>query len=99
MTLRLAQTDSLTGLVNRGAFSSGLCERLGLFVHHYPERPDAARQKPDVLAHTLKLMRAAGYAPDPALWVLPAEGSIEVAAKCGHGPTCGLTDPKVAVAA
>jgi diguanylate cyclase (GGDEF)-like protein len=28
MTLRLAQTDSLTGLVNRGAFSSGLCERL-----------------------------------------------------------------------
>lgn len=28
MTLRLAQTDSLTGLVNRGAFTSGLCERL-----------------------------------------------------------------------
>jgi diguanylate cyclase (GGDEF)-like protein len=34
MTLRLAQTDSLTGLVNRGAFTSGLCERL-----------DAARQE------------------------------------------------------
>jgi diguanylate cyclase (GGDEF)-like protein len=28
MTLRLAQTDSLTGLVNRGAFTSGLCERI-----------------------------------------------------------------------
>lgn len=28
LTLRLAQTDSLTGLVNRGAFTSGLCERL-----------------------------------------------------------------------
>ena len=28
MTLRLAQTDSLTGLVNRGAFTSGLCERV-----------------------------------------------------------------------
>ncbi|MDZ4370826.1 MAG: bifunctional diguanylate cyclase/phosphodiesterase [Phenylobacterium sp.] len=28
MTLRLAQTDSLTGLVNRGAFTAGLCERL-----------------------------------------------------------------------
>ena len=28
MTLRLAQTDSLTGLINRGAFTSGLCERL-----------------------------------------------------------------------
>jgi len=28
LTLRLAQTDSLTGLVNRGAFASELCERL-----------------------------------------------------------------------
>ncbi|MCR5873492.1 bifunctional diguanylate cyclase/phosphodiesterase [Phenylobacterium sp. J426] len=28
LTLRLAQTDSLTGLVNRGAFTSALCERL-----------------------------------------------------------------------
>src|SRR5687767_14491498 len=28
MTLRLAQTDSLTGLINRGAFTSGLCDRL-----------------------------------------------------------------------
>jgi diguanylate cyclase (GGDEF)-like protein len=28
LTLRLAQTDSLTGLLNRGAFTSTLCERL-----------------------------------------------------------------------
>src|SRR3954464_58144 len=28
LTLRLAQTDSLTGLVNRGAFTSELCARL-----------------------------------------------------------------------
>src|SRR5881394_2917126 len=28
LTLRMAQTDSLTGLVNRGAFTSELCERL-----------------------------------------------------------------------
>lgn len=28
LTLRLAQTDSLTGLVNRGAFTTALCERL-----------------------------------------------------------------------
>ena len=33
LTLRLAQTDSLTGLMNRGAFTSALCARL-----------DAARQ-------------------------------------------------------
>jgi len=30
MTLRLAQTDSLTGLVNRGAFTASLCERLDI---------------------------------------------------------------------
>ncbi|MGA0605586.1 putative bifunctional diguanylate cyclase/phosphodiesterase [Phenylobacterium sp. VNQ135] len=28
LTLRLAQTDSLTGLVNRGAFTAALCDRL-----------------------------------------------------------------------
>jgi diguanylate cyclase (GGDEF)-like protein len=28
LTLRLAQTDSLTGLLNRGAFTAALCERL-----------------------------------------------------------------------
>jgi len=28
LTLRLAQTDSLTGLVNRGAFTAALCQRL-----------------------------------------------------------------------
>jgi diguanylate cyclase (GGDEF)-like protein len=28
LTLRLAQTDSLTGLMNRGAFTAALCERL-----------------------------------------------------------------------
>jgi len=28
LTLRLAQTDSLTGLVNRGAFTAALCEQL-----------------------------------------------------------------------
>lgn len=39
MTLRLAQTDSLTGLVNRGAFTSGLCERM-----------DAARESGDHVA-------------------------------------------------
>jgi len=39
LTLRLAQTDSLTGLVNRGAFTSGLCERL-----------EAARQSGAIVA-------------------------------------------------
>ncbi len=86
-------------LVLHTAVYAALCERLGLFVHHYPERPDETRQKPGVLAHTVNLMRAAGYRPDPELWALPAEGLIPVAAKCGHAPSCGITDPKVAVAA
>jgi diguanylate cyclase (GGDEF)-like protein len=34
LTLRLAQTDSLTGLVNRGAFTSALCERLAAAKTH-----------------------------------------------------------------
>ncbi|MBV8593837.1 MAG: bifunctional diguanylate cyclase/phosphodiesterase [Caulobacteraceae bacterium] len=39
LTLRLAQTDSLTGLLNRGAFTAALCERL-----------DAARARGESLA-------------------------------------------------
>jgi diguanylate cyclase (GGDEF)-like protein len=34
LTLRLAQTDSLTGLVNRGAFTAALCERLEAAAAH-----------------------------------------------------------------
>ena len=52
------------------------CERLGAFVHHFPERPDATRLTPGVLDRTVHLMRATGYRPDPELWVLPTEGRI-----------------------
>jgi len=86
-------------LVLHTALYARLCERLGQFVHHYPERPDEARQKPGVLDHTVNLMRAAGYDPDPELWVLPAERRIPVAAQCGHAPMCGVKDPEVMVAA
>ena len=85
-------------LILHTAVYARLCEQLGWFVHHYPERPDSARQTADVLAHTDALMRAVGYEPDPELWTLPTRGRIPVAAKCGHAPMCGVTDPKVAVA-
>ena len=83
-------------LILHTAVYARLCERLGRFVHHYPERPDEGRQTPGVLDRTAALMSATGYSPDPELWTLPAEGRVPVAAKCGHAPRCGVTDPQVA---
>jgi len=57
LTLRLAQTDSLTGLVNRGAFTSGLCERLeaakanGGMVALYVVDLDRFKNLNDTLGH------------------------------------------------
>jgi hypothetical protein len=80
-------------LILHTALYAELCERLGGFVHHYPERPDPARQKSGVLDHTVTLMRATGHQPDMKLWTLPDDGSINVAAECGHAPTCGPIEP------
>ncbi|MDJ0385864.1 hypothetical protein [Streptomyces sp. G-G2] len=81
-----------------------LCARLGVFVHHYPERPGATGGfRPDVIEYTLDTMRAAGFTPDLALWVGPTESPFTVAAPTWHSPTCGikpmpspqcLSDPK-----
>ena len=57
LTLRLAQTDSLTGLVNRGAFTAALCERLerdgatGERVGLYVVDLDRFKQLNDTLGH------------------------------------------------
>lgn len=45
-----------------------LCSRLGRTVHHYPERPEAARRDPDVITRTMALIEQAGYTPDAELW-------------------------------
>ncbi|MFJ2174304.1 hypothetical protein ACIOHE_15500 [Streptomyces sp. NPDC087851] len=60
--------------------------RLGLFVHHVPEAPDASRHDPDALTRTQEAIEAAGYTPEPALWVGPSDTSIPVAAHCEHSP-------------
>lgn len=73
-----------------------LCERLGAFVHHYPERPDESRQTGGILDHTVRLLAGHGHTADPELWTLPADGRVPVAAKCGHAPGCGITKPEVA---
>lgn len=77
-------------LILHTALYARLCGRLGMFVHHFPERPDPARQGADVIEHTVRLLLAAGHTPDPELWTLPADGRIPVAADCGHAPACGI---------
>lgn len=80
-------------LVLHTALYAGLCQRLGHFVHHYPERPDATRQAEDVISYTISVMRQSGFQPDVELWTTPLKGSIKVAADCGHSPRCGPIDP------
>ncbi|WP_251021382.1 hypothetical protein [Streptomyces sp. ISL-98] len=79
-----------------------LADRLGLFVHHVPEAPDTSRHDPDALTRAQEAITAAGYTPEPAMWVGPSDNSIPVAASCSHSPggpegsctgDCGNTGP------
>ncbi|NLU69878.1 hypothetical protein HCC30_21870 [Streptomyces sp. HNM0574] len=63
-----------------------LCERLGRFVHHVPERPDPTRYDPGAMDRTQNAIRALGYTPDPMLWAGPLDDTIPVSANCTHGP-------------
>lgn len=72
MVLRLAQTDSLTGLVNRGAFSSGLCERMdaarrtGARVALFVIDLDRFKHLNDSLGHHAGDLAAGRAGPAPA---------------------------------
>lgn len=81
-------------LILHTALYADLCERLGRFVHHFPERPDPSRQTGDVLDRTVALIETIGHTPDPELWTLPSEGRIAVAAACGHAPLCTPIEPR-----
>ncbi|MFE5591431.1 glycine-rich domain-containing protein [Streptomyces sp. NPDC056549] len=65
-----------------------LCKKLGLFVHHVPERPDPTRHDPTALERTQACIVQAGYAVDRTLWLGPSNGSVPVAATCEH-TSCG----------
>lgn len=81
-------------LVLHTAVYARLCDRLGVFVHHYPEPPDPTRQGADIIARTTALIEATtGRTPDPELWALPTDTRIPVAADCGHSPQCGPIQP------
>lgn len=70
-----------------------MCERLGRFVHHYPERPGPERYDPHALARTMALIQQAGHSVDSELWTGPAEALVPVAANCSHTPKPGGRGP------
>jgi len=83
-------------LILHTAVYAGLCEQLGCFVHHYPERPDPSRHDDQVMERTLTLIRESGYQPDLSLWMPPTDQRIPVAADCSHTPKpggCGPINP------
>ncbi len=73
-----------------------LCDRIGGFVHHYPERPDPTRHDADAPGRTVALIEEAGYTPDRELWTGPTRALVAVAANCSHTPVpggCGPINP------
>lgn len=70
-----------------------LCDRLGAFIHHYPERPDSSRHDDGATALTLRLIQDMGHRPDPELWTAPDDARIPVAARCSHIPKPGGCSP------
>lgn len=73
-----------------------LCEQLGRFVHHWPERPDAGRYDAQALIRTVAVIEQAGHAVDGELWTGPGGGLVAVAATCSHTPRpggCGPINP------
>lgn len=73
-----------------------LCQRLGRFVHHWPERPDSERHDPHALSRTVALIEQAGFSVDAELWTGPTKALVSVAANCSHTPKpggCGPINP------
>jgi hypothetical protein len=73
-----------------------LCGRLGRFVHHWPERPDAGRHDAQALTRTVAVIEEAGHTVDSALWAGPSGTLVPVAANCSHTPKpggCGPINP------
>ncbi|MGQ4514201.1 glycine-rich domain-containing protein [Streptomyces sp. DW26H14] len=63
-----------------------LCDRLGRFVHHVPQAPDAERA-PGILDITQAAIEDAGFEVDVDLWRPASDTSIAVAASCQHSPS------------
>jgi hypothetical protein len=72
---------------------AALCSGLGRMVHHYPERPEAARQDPAVLTRTMALIEQAGYTPDAELWTGRQRELVGVARHTPMPGGCGPINP------
>jgi hypothetical protein len=66
---------------------AALCEAVGGFVHHYPQRPEPSGYDPKLTAYTLATMTNAGYTPDLDLWQGPDDNPITVGATTWHTPS------------
>ncbi|MFF9429088.1 glycine-rich domain-containing protein [Streptomyces sp. NPDC004288] len=95
-TARIAPTDEVDkgwhALILHTLKYAALCSSLGRTVHHYPERPDAARRDPDVITRTMALIEQAGHTPDTELWT----GRVgELVGVIRHTPPggCGPINP------
>lgn len=80
-------------LILHTALYARLCASLGVFVHHYPERPDPSRHDDEVMDRTVAAIEATGHTPDLELWRPPTDTRIPVAADCGHTPRPGGCGP------
>ncbi|KIF68475.1 hypothetical protein HY68_07250 [Streptomyces sp. AcH 505] len=82
-------------LILHTALYAELCDRLGKFVDHYPQRPEPSGYSPDRIAHTLAKITEAGYAVDVELWRGPGDNRITVGARTWHTPPggCGPITP------
>lgn len=85
-------------LILHTALYAQMCEQLGGFVHHYPERPDPERWDPRVIDRTTSLIEEAGFTVDYDLWTAPGKELVSVAADCQHsddgGPIVTMPKPK-----
>ncbi|MFC1410719.1 hypothetical protein ACEZCY_16655 [Streptacidiphilus sp. N1-12] len=76
-------------LILHTAVYAELGERLGGFIHHYPELPEDGGYDPVVITRTLEALGRAGYVPDPELWTGPDQQTITVGALTWHTPPGG----------
>ncbi|WP_328911765.1 MULTISPECIES: hypothetical protein [unclassified Streptomyces] len=80
-------------LILHTAVYGRLCDRLGTFIHHYPEPPDPTRHDDEVMDRTIGLLHAAGHEPDMDVWAAPSNGRIIVTEAGVHTPKPGDCSP------
>ncbi|MEV7024175.1 hypothetical protein [Kitasatospora sp. NPDC093558] len=65
-----------------------LCEKLGGFIHHYPQTPDETAYDAGTIRLTLATMAESGVGVDPQLWAGPDANEVSVRSVVWHAPDC-----------